>query len=236
MQDLLSVFRNAILKGLLVSTADTHTQSTPPMHEEWVSMLSTTYCCKEVKRNATRYSQSLHFHSKIPFIVAFSKPPALAVTVNFVFIFIFYIWGSVYPKRIITFQLISQEKHSLPLTLGVLLLAQLVGEYQQLSWIFQLGRRFTITLDIILNEKNIHKVFDPYYVQEKIGNVFLNTAKNRTIVSPAVGFCSQMFSLQIIPIFLCLHSYTNKTHSLKSSKWPYECGFGLFFLEGSGGA
>lgn len=71
--------------------ADTHTQSIPPIYEEWVSTLSTTYCCKDVKRNATHYSQSLHYHSKTPLIVAFSKPPALAVTINFLFIFIFYI-------------------------------------------------------------------------------------------------------------------------------------------------
>lgn len=60
--------------------------------------------------------------------------------------------------------------------------------------------------------------------------------KKRTIVSPVVGFCSQMFSLQIIPIFLCLHSYTNKNHPLKSSKQPYNCGSGLFLGGGAGGA
>lgn len=65
------------------------------------------------------------------------------------------------------FQFISQERYSLPLTPAALLLAQLVNEYSQSSQIFQRGRRFSVTLDIILNKKNIHKVLDSYYAQEK---------------------------------------------------------------------
>lgn len=112
-----------------------------------------------------------------------------------------------------------------------------MNEYSPSSRIFQLSRSFSVRLDIILNEKNIHKVFDSSYAQEKNRKRFLKIQpKKRTIVSPVVGFCSQMFSLQIIPIFLCLHLYTNKNHPLKSSKQPYNCGSGLFLGGGAGGA
>lgn len=134
-----------------------------------------------------------------------------------------------YPKRINTFQLISHKKHSLPLSSVVLLLVGLVDKYSQLSWIFQQGRRFNVTDYIILNWMNTHKLFDSYYVQEKLGNVFLKYSQKSDYCFSCGRVLFTMFSLQIIPIFLCLHSYTNKNHSLKSFKWPHECGFGLFF-------
>lgn len=43
-----------------------------------------TAASKKLKRNATRNSQSVHFHSRIPLTVLFSKPPPLAVAVDFI--------------------------------------------------------------------------------------------------------------------------------------------------------
>lgn len=51
-----------------------------------------------------------------------------------------------------------------------------------------------------------------------------STAKEWTIVSPVVRVCSQMVLLQIIPIFLCLHSYINKKHSLE-----FQAALGMWF-------
>lgn len=83
-------------------------------------MLSTAYCCKDVKKGIQLYSRFLHFHSKIPLIVAFSKPPASTVSVNFIFTFTYwrscifkenyyfssYLWGKAqpasYPSSIIS--------------------------------------------------------------------------------------------------------------------------------------
>lgn len=85
------------------------------------------------------------------------------------------------------------------------------------------------TLDIILNEKNMHKVFDSHYVQEKIGNVFLKYSQKMDYCFS----CSQVLFTNVFPPnntnFLCLYSYTNEKHSPKSSKWPYTCDCGLFF-------
>lgn len=77
---------------------------------------------------------------------------------------------------------------------AVLLLAQLVNEYSPSPRIFQLGRRFSVTLDIILNEKNMHKVFDSSYAQEKIGNVFLKySQKNGLLFLLWLGFAHKCF-------------------------------------------
>lgn len=74
----------------------------------------------------------------------------------------------------------------------------------------------------------MHRDFDSYYAQEKTGSFSYGTAKKWTIASPVAGFCSQTFSLQIIPIFLCLHLYASKKHPLKSSKQPYKVFWPLF--------
>lgn len=69
-----------------------------------------------------------------------------------------------------------------------------MNEYSQSSQIFQLGRRFSIRLDIILNEKSMHKVLDSSYAQEKIRNVFLKySQENRLLFLLWLGFVHKCF-------------------------------------------
>lgn len=186
-------------------------------------MLSISCCCKD-KRNARHPFQSLHFHSKISLRVAFSKCPSLAVTV-ILYLSLYLLLRSCITlklKRISVFQFISQERYSLPPTPAVLLLAQLVNEYSQ-SRIFQLGRRFSVTLDIILNEKNMHKVFDSYYAREKIGNAFLKYSQKMDYCFS----CGWVLFTNVfppnnthLPVFTFIYQQKKKTHPLKSSKQP----------------
>lgn len=114
-----------------------------------------------LKRNATSNSPSLYFHSKIPLTLPFSNSPPLAVTVDFISKALYL------QKRIFTFQLISQEKHKLPL------LGTVSRPIFTIIMEVPAGEEPEVTVDIILNEKNMHNVFNSYCIQEKIGNVFL---------------------------------------------------------------
>lgn len=148
-------------------------------------MLFISCCCKD-ERNARHHFQSLHFHSKIPL-------RGVVHYCNFVFIFVF----------IVNF-CISKENHYFLIYLpGKLQAASypsritfgtVMNEYSQSSQIFQLGRRFSITLDIILNEKSMHKVLDSSYAQERIRNVFLKySQENRLLFLLWLGFVHKCF-------------------------------------------
>lgn len=109
---------------------------------------------------------------------------------------------------------------------------QLVDEYSQSSWIFQLGRRFNVTLDIILNKENIHKVFDSYYVQDKIGNVFLKYSQK-----PGYCFsCGRVLFTNVfppnnthLPVFTFIYQQKTVTIEFQVALWVWF--WPLFFWE-----
>lgn len=148
-----------------------------------------TAASKKLKRNATRNSQSVHFHSRIPLTVLFSKPPPLAVAVDFISKAL-----HIQKKRIITFQLISQKKHNLPL----------FGKVSRAI--------FTVTMDVPAGEeiqchtwyyferKNIHVFFMNIIQIKDIGNAFLK-------YSQKTDYCSSCGWVQFTNIFL-----PNNTH------------------------
>lgn len=94
------------------------------------------------------------------------------------------------------------------------------------------GRDSVSTLDIILNEKNMHKVFDSYYIQEKIGNVFLKYSQKMDYCFS----CSQVLFTNVfppnnthLPVFTFIYQWKTFTKEFQVALgvwlWP------LFFWE-----